>query len=1473
MPDTKELLAQQYRQLLIDREETARLSILKDYRGLWRGLGDQLDAAMGNLRADPLTSVEVNESFADEIAAAAKDEGQVQVSPDKMARVADLLLQKDAWKNVETRLDLDFESVADKASDLTKAHGAELGKTAIEQALQLMGAELDEKNKQVRQQDDQRALLSPEKIKEIKDTVADYVDRSWRANQLAVKDAFRLKASDVATKAREALRREVMQGLLLGADTAAKDILARVDLTMDARDKDPASDPALVRALRSEYRINVVDGYRDSLRLTYEQSGKVKQWRWTSARTAGSCAICWENDGKIFSVGTTLRSHPHCRCVMVPVTEGETSPVQNKPTGQKQKDTGAQAFAKLSAADQKAVLGPQAFEAYQNGEFELVDLIGLQYNQRFGVMMYRQSLDQARENALNRNEAQKKDANKFIDPATLIEGRVPVRKKLPKYNQRDIDSGVILQDDGATQLQVGEMTPLEFWQMKKGFGGKGNIRIPVSAKFLKASYPDGITPEFLFWHALQTLRDQFYFNQEAIDRYGAEVAGKLRYIYRPDKDVTTESLKNDAKTGDYLYVWFSAEALQKLYRYGLEATGDTERLDTLDRDIAIRQKNEEMEKTRPKNNPVAEMFWEWHREMEMKDFIRDYTAKNITRDTRDPNNSDANSLADTIEKFFRDSIELHPLYRLLPDSVKSEIVKFGMGGVNGAINLSSSVAGAAAFLQDASLDLLVWGADRFGVSKYMPGFDQMVKQNQQFREDRKAFFTKYSSLTTKEMQNQVDAYQTIVANGLPTVPWDTPNWSAAGGNFVVQALPFIALSLATGGVGGVGGVILEGTVNAGAQGLMALGNRYISSNKYRDSLISGGLATVQGAVGGLTNKLPFAANLAADALSTYVFGKISGQSDDEIFQQIVLQTGFAAGMKGKEGVSELSKRSFEPGGSMNTELLKLVNSELPGGKLPVTELSTEQAQKEFMKTLEQTSGKSSAELAERLRSVLQKDEMVRQIERETAGAKDGKNPNAAKPVRSTEPGKVASKLLAEYGKNNRVVSAELASNTRKALAKQLTGATPFSSGEFALPMAKLAAFHVEAGVRTFVDFVRLVGAEWKGAKLTTDEYAKLYESAVKEVNSTREQEAGRNGETPEKITPDDEGIKKFKDAEKAAADEAAKIKADAERAAAEKAKQKTKNKKKPAETKPETKPVKAADAATETPTEKTPDKKTAKQEKVKPTAEEQAAEDAKNYKNYDDVKELLNKDFDAEALKKQGYVIRYVDGEPIISRKTGQVEGNAKLIVDLDGKVVIDHGGGSKRISDPTKMKNNFRDQLIEDLYGKGTKPTAAQKAFISEVMDNFQRHHLVSDNLVRNTDLGKLARRASYDLDQTDNLIGLVNDKALIGKPEATKGANSEILDFNTGHWDYHPKYDKMVRDMMNERFEQLKSKFGADVEKILNDPRSPVPVELQKEIFRQMREIEIELRQKIKNGEVPKTPDGRLAELEGADDGDSSA
>jgi hypothetical protein len=118
------------------------------------------------------------------------------------------------------------------------------------------------------------------------------------------------------------------------------------------------------------------------------------------------------------------------------------------------------------------------------------------------------------------------------------------------------------------------------------------------------------------------------------------------------------------------------------------------------------------------------------------------------------------------------------------------------------------------------------------------------------------------------------------------------------------------------------------------------------------------------------------------------------------------------------------------------------------------------------------------------------------------------------------------------------------------------------------------------------------------------------------------------------------------------------------------------------------------------------------------------------------------------------------------------------------------------------------------------------------------QIHHLILDELVRNTELGRAAQKAGYNLDRSDNLMGLA------------KSAEAKVSPDEIGHWTNHPEYTRAVRKKMDDAAKELKNKYG-DLEK------APKDVVLQK-----MKEIEDEFRKLIESKEA-KTKDGRLAML----------
>jgi hypothetical protein len=157
-------------------------------------------------------------------------------------------------------------------------------------------------------------------------------------------------------------------------------------------------------------------------------------------------------------------------------------------------------------------------------------------------------------------------------------------------------------------------------------------------------------------------------------------------------------------------------------------------------------------------------------------------------------------------------------------------------------------------------------------------------------------------------------------------------------------------------------------------------------------------------------------------------------------------------------------------------------------------------------------------------------------------------------------------------------------------------------------------------------------------------------------------------------------------------------------------------------------------------------------------------------------------------------------------------------------------------------MKRNFETAVRGDLQAKGFKGVALERA-VQRELGRVQIHHLVPDELVRTTEIGQAARRAGYNLDRSENLIGLA------------KSAEAKLSPDEIGHWTNHPEYTKAVKKRLDNAAEDLKTKYGTL-------EQAPKEVILQK-----MKKIEDEFRKRIESKEA-KTKDGRLAALPSASD-----
>jgi SPP1 gp7 family putative phage head morphogenesis protein len=139
-----------------------------------------------------------------------------------------------------------------------------------------------------------------------------------------------------------------------------------------------AADIPFSRALTIS-RTETNEAYRAATREYYSDSG-IKKYVWMAVLDARTCMICWFLHGKIFSSNRKVFSHPNCRCVLVPVTDGMRDIMP-----------GIERIKELKPGSQKEILGPKRFDLFNSGS-ELSNFIGLEKSDEWGIRYFVRNL-------------------------------------------------------------------------------------------------------------------------------------------------------------------------------------------------------------------------------------------------------------------------------------------------------------------------------------------------------------------------------------------------------------------------------------------------------------------------------------------------------------------------------------------------------------------------------------------------------------------------------------------------------------------------------------------------------------------------------------------------------------------------------------------------------------------------------------------------------------------------------------------------------------------------------------------------------------------------------------------------------------------------------------------------------------------------------------------------------------------------
>ena len=114
-----------------------------------------------------------------------------------------------------------------------------------------------------------------------------------------------------------------------------------------------ALNRALVIARTEQLRV-----YREAGRAQYMESGLVRGFRRLATHDIRTCPACLGLEGEFYDVSSPLRTHPQCRCAMIPVVKGyrELSFQYGEPWLRSQPE-----------ATQRAILGKGGYEAWRHG--------------------------------------------------------------------------------------------------------------------------------------------------------------------------------------------------------------------------------------------------------------------------------------------------------------------------------------------------------------------------------------------------------------------------------------------------------------------------------------------------------------------------------------------------------------------------------------------------------------------------------------------------------------------------------------------------------------------------------------------------------------------------------------------------------------------------------------------------------------------------------------------------------------------------------------------------------------------------------------------------------------------------------------------------------------------------------------------------------------------------------------------------
>jgi SPP1 gp7 family putative phage head morphogenesis protein len=184
---------------------------------------------------------------------------------------------------------------------------------------------------------------------------------------------LRTLLDDLGPDASQRVREALITGVATGQGTR--------EMAKAARD---AFGGNMARALTVS-RTEVMRAYNEATRISYQDSGVVRGWRWLATKSGRTCPNCLSRDGRFYPLEKPLPAHPRCRCCLTPVVIGVPEPAR---------ETAGEWFTGQPEDVQRQVLGIAGQRAYAAGAVTLRSFEGLHHDPQWGDTSYARSLKQ-----------------------------------------------------------------------------------------------------------------------------------------------------------------------------------------------------------------------------------------------------------------------------------------------------------------------------------------------------------------------------------------------------------------------------------------------------------------------------------------------------------------------------------------------------------------------------------------------------------------------------------------------------------------------------------------------------------------------------------------------------------------------------------------------------------------------------------------------------------------------------------------------------------------------------------------------------------------------------------------------------------------------------------------------------------------------------------------------------------------------